>query len=185
MKGRRNYIIPGRDGKPVLTEGSIAEATVVTVGQHSVFANVQGIDTSIPIWQLTYRYVEDAASMYKRGQKFNVLIKRIEYDNDGRVSNIFVSAKEPEKDEFRPNLKNLSAKALTIGTITSIRESRNTPGKTIVSLFLDSFEVPAVSSFVRIDTMAEPPMTGDKVLFSVYEVKEEDGYVTGTIIRKE
>ncbi len=181
----RNYIRPVRDGKPNITVDSVTEATIVTVGQHSVFANVQGVDTSIPIWQLTYRYVEDATDMYKCGQKINVRIKRIDYDEDGRVSSIAVSAKEPELDEFRPNMRNISKGALTMGTITSIRESRKTPGKTIVSLFLDSFEVPAISSFVRIDTMAEPPMTGDRVVFSVYEIKEEEGYVTGSIIRKE
>ncbi len=179
----RNYIRHSRNGMPAITEGSVAEATVVSVGQHAVFANVGGVDTSISTYQLTYRYVDNATNMYTLGDKFNVVVKSIEFDEDGSVKNLVVSGKEAEIEEYQSRIDKIKPNTLTLGVITSVRASKKTPGKTIITLFIDAYKMPAMASYVKIDTMAEPPKTGDRVVFSTYMVTDR-GFVMGQILRK-
>lgn len=172
------------NGYARINEGDIVEATIISVGNHAVWANVQGIDTSIPIFRLTHRYVGNASEAYAPGMKKNVVIKEINYDESGKCVSIAVSGKDAEIPEFLPNLSEVSSGMNVLGTITSIRKSRQPHGQTIITLFLDKLEVPAMAMYTKIDTLTNPPMTGDKVVFSVYKTDEERGLCIGTIIRR-
>lgn len=180
----RNFTKRKYDGKSRISEGDTVDAVAVTVGQHAVWANVGGIDVSIPIFLLTHRYVAEATEMYRPGQIFPVYINKIEYDAEGHVKKLNVSGRIPEIAEFLPRLKQIVPGESCLGRITSIRKSRSDESRTIITLFLEHAEVPAIASYTRYDTLASPPLTGDTVIFSVYKVNEEHGVVTGTILRR-
>ncbi|MDO5398874.1 MAG: hypothetical protein Q4G33_13195 [bacterium] len=179
-----NYNRRNRDGKSLINEGDTVESTVISVGRFAVWANVGGLDVSIPVYRLTHRYVEDATQMYTPGQKLNIYVGAIQYDENNRVSRISVSGKEPEIDEFRPKLKNIKSGAAFLGKITSIRQSRTDSSRTIITLFLEDIGVPAIANYTRIDALPNPPITGDTVVFSAYAVREESGTVIGSILRR-
>lgn len=180
----RNFNRRGRDGHAPIEAGDITEATIVSVGRHAVWANVQGMDVSIPIYLLTHRYVGNAADVYHPGEKIDVYIRNVAYDDKGHATGIVASGREPEIQGFIPKLKRITSGANYLARITSIRKSRTDESRTVITLFLEDVGVPGFASYMRIDTMAVPPCTGDKVVFSAYRVDEERGVVIGSIMRR-
>lgn len=180
----RNFNKRGKDSKPLISEGDIVDAAIVSVGRHAVWANVQGKDVSIPIYLLTYRYVSDATQMYRPGDILPVYIMHVDYDDEGHAVGLAVSGREPEIEKYKQRLRHISSGSTYLGRITSIRRSSTDNSRTIVTLFLEGIEVPAISSYLKMDSMANPPMTGDSVVFSAYRTDEERGIVVGSIIRR-
>lgn len=180
----RNFNRRGREGHALIEEGDIVEATIVSVGRHAVWANVQGMDVSIPIYLLTHKFIGNAADVYHPGEKLNVYIRNVEYDDKGHATRIVASGREPEIQGFIPKLKRITSGANYLARITSIRKSRADESRTVITLFLEDVGVPGFASYMRIDTMAVPPCTGDKVVFSAYRVDEERGVVIGSIMRR-
>ena len=174
----RNYDIR-KGSTPQVNIGDMIEAQIINVGIHGVRANIQGLDTQISTWQLSNRY------MYKPGETLKVIVEDITYDEKGHATAVSVSARSAETPEFRNNLSKLKYGEVTRGRITSMNQITTSKGPaTRVFMFLESFNVPAVSTYYKVDTFAEPPIIGDTVLFSVRNKNEEKGYAQGTIMRK-
>ena len=180
----RNFNKHGRNGKANIEAEQIVDADIISVGKHAVWANVCGLDVSIPTYLLTHRYVGLVSDVYKPGDKLKVYIRNIDYDESGHALGIEVSGREPEIEEFIPRLKHVSSGAMYLGRITSIRRSASDDSRTIITLFLSGIELPAIANYTRIDSMREPPCTGDTVVFSAYSVNEDRGLVIGSILRR-
>ena len=181
----RNFNKRRFDGQANVNIGDIVEATIISVGMHAIWVNVKGFDVKIEMYRLTHQYIDDCRNNYEPGQTIKVYISDIDYDVDGVAQSIVVSAKAAEVYDFIPRLKNIKSGMHILGTITSISKSKKNPGQTNIRLFLNSFNVPAIAVYAQmIDTMATPPRTGDVVVFSVHSVKEERGYVIGSIMRR-
>lgn len=177
-----------KNGYSRINEDDLVEATILSVGNHAVFVNVQGIDISIPIHQLTYRFVPNAIEAFSPGQKINVVVKNIERDEKGHVTEIFVSGKTAEIPDFISRIDEAKEGMNVLGRITSIRQRRSANGTpqngTIVRLFLEELELPAIAIYTKIDTLVNPPRTGDLVVFSIHSKREDWGLCIGNIIRR-
>lgn len=169
-------------GQALVNVGDVVDATVISAGYHSIFANVKGVDVTLQAYQLTHRYVGLVKDSYHTGDIISVEIKDIEYDADGSVSKLLVSGKSPEIQSFIPKLKHINRHSRYLGRITSIRSTSD--GKTRINLFLDDAGVPAIALSTKIDNLATAPRTGDTCLFEIVNKNEDSGFVTGKIIQR-
>ena len=72
-KRREYYFGTNRDGNNLLYNGVCAEARVVSVIRAGIFADVFGVETYIPLRELSYQRMLDASASYQPGQR--ILVK--------------------------------------------------------------------------------------------------------------
>lgn len=173
-----------RNKKPHIAEGDIVDASVVSVGLHGVFVNVYGKDISIPMYKLTYKYIENCREFCKTGDKIKVCIDKIEYDEHGKATAVDISAKKAEEMEYISRIDAISEEMICMGRVTSIQQDRSNPSKVRAYLFLEGWDIPAVVDHIRFDVTVKPLQQGDKILFRVKWKDLERGRVRGNIISK-
>ena len=121
---RRNYLARKEGAEPALKAGSRTEATVVTVGPHALRANVGGVDTQIPIRNLTFRYVSDLRDMYLPGDRIRVEILEVQISPDERVR-VSVTARSLEVEESKKRLHLLGGRGTRVmATVTGVRYTK-------------------------------------------------------------
>ena len=171
---RANYE-PSPDGHAQVEEGTfVNDATVVAVSDWSVQVNVRGVDTTIPVRDLTYRYISrttDISSLYEVGQKISVQVMRIEKGDDG-IRTIEVSGKPPELVRAKSSPLAVREGEMTVGTVTNIVNSRTLPGRVKINMYLDYYNRPAVSNEFPASRMGFYPQPGDRVRVTVREIYE-------------
>lgn len=171
---RANYE-PGPDGHAQVEEGTfVNDATIVAVSDWSIQVNVRGVDTTIPVRDLTYRYISrttDISSLYEVGKKISVQVMRIEKGDDG-IHNIEVSGKPPELIRAKSSPLAVREGEMTVGTVTNIVNSRTLPGRVKINMYLDYYDRPAVSNEFPASRMGFYPQPGDRVRVTVREIYE-------------
>ena len=174
------------EGKPPrIKEGDSVMADVIAVGNHSVRVNVAGFDGSIQINRLTVRYMENAQEHYYPGQKIRVIISRVNYDENGKVTGVVPNAIAAEMEDLKPNLRQVALHETCFATITHIPRPRpDQPGVAHPWLYLDHLDLPARAMRVRTDALTTPLKSGDKVMFFVTRLDEERGVVIGDIMQR-
>jgi len=88
-KRREYYFGTDRDGNNLLYEGISAEARIVSVIRAGIFVDLFGVETYIPLRELSYQRWVDAGNHYQAGQR--VLVKILSLDRND-CSNIKVTA---------------------------------------------------------------------------------------------
>ena len=169
---RANYE-PGPDGHALVEEGSfVNDATVISVADWSMQVNVRGVDTIIPVRNLTYKFISkitDLRDNYRVGDQLVVQVMRIEKGEDG-IHNIEVNAKPAELVRAKASPLAVKEGEMTVGTVTSIANSRNRPGQIVISMYLDFYNRPAFSNEFPASRMGFYPQPGDKVRVTVRQV---------------
>ncbi len=160
-----------RNGKePILQVGSVADAVVTSVSVHSIAINLGGVDSTIRTANLTYRYLptpESIENLYKVGQKLKVQIMEIREKSDG-THEISVSPKPVERALAIQKFGTLIVEnANAVGVITQIKESRKGGNRIFCKLFLEGYEVPAISYAFPVNQLGHIPSVGDKVKVTV------------------
>lgn len=176
----RNFF-PSRGGDPIIKEGSICDATIISVGQYTLFANVQGVDTIIPLRDLTHAYTTDLHDKYNVDDTIEVEVTGIfKRPADGHIE-LTVSAKNAELKDAKRRQRNgaIQEGAITVGTIVSIRPSRRFPDKIVIHAYLPYFHMPAVVRAMDPSALALAPQAGDKMRLRVTGFTK-DGFVTTT-----
>ena len=82
MKRKQYYFGTDWDGNNRLYEGVCAEARVVSVIRAGIFIDLFGLETYIPLSELSYQRMLDATQVYQPGQR--VLVKITELDRSDR-----------------------------------------------------------------------------------------------------
>ena len=82
IKRREYYTGTGRDGNNLLYEGVCAEGRVVAVVRAGVFVELFGVETFIPLRELSYQRMLDATAVYQPGQR--VVVKLLEIHRTDR-----------------------------------------------------------------------------------------------------
>lgn len=127
---QRNYRVPKGGSEANLKVGSRTEATVVSVGAHALRVNVGGVDTQIPLWNLTFKYVNDLRDMYVAGDKIDVEIREINNRADGKYD-VIVSARSLEIENASKRLHFLGGRGTQVmATVTRVRYSRDNDNNT-------------------------------------------------------
>lgn len=118
-KRREYYFGTDRDGNNLLYNGVCAEARVVSVIRAGIFADVFGVETYIPLRELSYQRMLDASASYQPGQR--ILVKLMDIDRSDR-SHIRVSAsiKRAGENPYEKALKRYSVGNRYVGTVIMV-----------------------------------------------------------------
>jgi ribosomal protein S1 len=118
-KRKEYYFGSDRDGNNRLYEGLNAEARVVSVIRAGIFVDLFGVETYIPLRELSYQRGIDAAAQFQPGQR--VLVKILEIDRSDR-SNIRVNAsvKQATENPYEKALRKYVAGSRYVGTVSMV-----------------------------------------------------------------
>lgn len=118
-KRREYYFGTDRDGNNLLYNGVCAEARAVSVIRAGIFADVFGVETYIPLRELSYQRMLDASASYQPGQR--ILVKLMDIDRSDR-SHIRVSAsiKRAGENPYEKALKRYSVGNRYVGTVSMV-----------------------------------------------------------------
>lgn len=119
MKRRQYYFGTDRDGNNLLYEGVCAEARVVSVIRAGIFVDLFGIETYIPLSELSYQRMLDAAQVYQPGQR--VLVKITELDRSDRDHiSVTASVKQARENPCEKAFRMYSVNNCYVGTVTVV-----------------------------------------------------------------
>lgn len=93
MRSRRHYQRETQAGVYLVRPGKLAEARVVAVLQTGIFMDVLGVETFVPLEELSYQRIWDASRMFQSGQRILVRILEIER-SDLKNIRVTVSVKQ-------------------------------------------------------------------------------------------
>lgn len=118
-KRREYYFGTDRDGNNLLYEGICAEGRVVSVIRAGIFVDLFGVETYIPLRELSYQRMMDASSSFQPGQR--ILVKILGIDRSDR-NHIRVSAsiKQAGENPYEKALRRYSIGNRYVGTVSMV-----------------------------------------------------------------
>ena len=118
-KRREYYFGSDRDGNNLLYEGISAEARVVSVIRAGIFVDLFGVETYIPLRELSYQRWIDAGSHYQAGQR--VLVKVLSIDRSDRNHvKVIASVKQATDNPYEKALRRYSIGSRYVGTVSMV-----------------------------------------------------------------
>lgn len=118
-KRKQYYFGTDRDGNNLLYAGLIAEARVISVIRAGIFADLFGLEVYIPLRELSYQRVMDAAGYFQPGQR--ILVKITELDrNDREHIKVSASVKQATENPYEKALKMYSEGNRYVGTVSMV-----------------------------------------------------------------
>lgn len=119
VKRKEYYFGTDRDGNNLLYEGISAEARIVSVIRAGIFVDLFGVETYIPLRELSYQRWVDAGNHYQAGQR--VLVKVLGIDRSDR-NNIKVSAsvKQAGENPYEKALRRYNVGSRYVGTVSMV-----------------------------------------------------------------
>lgn len=121
MKAKRKqyYFGTDRDGNNLLYEGVCAEARVVSVIRAGVFADLFGQEIYIPLRELSYQRMVDAAKFFQAGQR--ILVKILELDkSDKNNIRVRASVKQASENPYEKALKKYAVGNRYVGSVSLV-----------------------------------------------------------------
>lgn len=118
-KRRQYYLGTDRDGNNLIYSGVCAEARVVSVIRAGIFIDLFGLEVYIPLRELSYQRLMDAAGTFQPGQR--ILVKVLEVDRSDR-NNIKVAAsvKQAMENPSEKALRRYSIGDCYVGTVSMV-----------------------------------------------------------------
>ena len=121
MKSKRKqyYFGTDRDGNNLLYSGQCAEARVVSVIRAGIFVDIFGLEVYIPLRELSYQRIMNAAEYFTPGQR--ILVKILELDRTDR-NNIKVKAsvKQSAENPYEKALRRYVVDNRYVGTVSMV-----------------------------------------------------------------
>lgn len=118
-KRKQYYFGTDRDGNNLLYTGLIAEARVISVIRAGIFADLFGLEVYIPLRELSYQRVMDAAGYFQPGQR--ILVKITELDRSDREHiKVSASVKQATENPYEKALKMYSEGNRYVGTVSMV-----------------------------------------------------------------
>ena len=119
IKRREYYYGAGRDGNNLLYDGVCAEARVVAVVRAGVFVELFGVETFIPLRELSYQRMLDATAAYQPGQR--VVVKLLEIHRADRDHiRVAASVKQASANPYEKALRRYSVGNRYVGTVSMV-----------------------------------------------------------------
>lgn len=119
VKRRINYYGRDRDGNYKIYEGICAEARVVAVLRAGIFIELFGLETFVPLKELSYQRIFDASFQFKPGER--ILVKILELDRSDRNHiKVFASVKQTTVNPYEQAVKKYTIGNKYVGTVTYI-----------------------------------------------------------------
>ena len=122
VKRKLYYFGKDRDGNNLLYPDVCAEARVVSVIRAGIFVEVFGVETYIPLKQLSYQRLMDAKLDYQTGQR--IIVKILEIDKtDPQNIKIKASVKKARENPYEKVARKYSVDNCYVGTVSLVNES--------------------------------------------------------------
>lgn len=168
VKRRQYYFGTDRDGKDLLYEGVCAEARVVSVIRAGIFVDLFGVETYIPLNELSYQRMIDAAQVYQPGQRVLVRITALDRSDRDHIS-VTASVKQAGENPCERALRMYSVNNCYVGTVTVV----DTNG---VFVSLDG-----IDCLCRYPSRGRPPR-GTRVTVRILGINQKTCRMWGVII---
>jgi ribosomal protein S1 len=114
---RRDYY-SGRNGGSALLEGVAAEARVVSVIRAGIFVDIFGVETYIPLRELSHQRISDASLMFETGQR--VIVKMMEIKRSGRDVSVTASVKQVNENPAKKAIRRYVPGNRYVGTVSMV-----------------------------------------------------------------
>lgn len=119
-KRREYYFGRDRNGSDYLFEGACAEARIVSVIRAGIFVDLFGVETYIPLRELSYQRMMDASSVYQSGQRILVKILTLEKNRRTGSVNVTASVKQAAENPYEKALRRYSVGNCYVGTVSMV-----------------------------------------------------------------
>jgi ribosomal protein S1 len=118
-KRKEYYFGTDRDGNNLLHDGINAEARVVSVIRAGIFVDLFGVETYIPLRELSYQRGVDAAAKFQAGQR--VLVKILSIDRSNRnMIQVSVSVKQATDNPYEKALRKYLPGNRYVGSVSMV-----------------------------------------------------------------
>lgn len=118
-KRRQYYLGTDRDGNNLLYSGICAEARVVSVIRAGIFVDLFGLEVYIPLRELSYQRLMDAAGYFQPGQR--ILVKILDVDRSDRNDiKVAASVKQAGENPYEKALRKYSVGNRYVGTVSMV-----------------------------------------------------------------
>ena len=171
MKAKRRIFYNNTDtvtGRRV-REGTIAEARVVSVIRTGIFVDLFGVETFIPLKELSYQRIMDAKLYYQTGQRVLVKVLGINIVDKNTVE-VEASVKQTTENPSAQALRKYSVGSKYVGTVSLV----DTTG---VFVALDG----GIDCLCAYPKRGRPPR-GARVTVMILGINQEANRIWGAII---
>ena len=170
-KQRQFFLTPGRDGQPLVKEGTTAEARVIAVSERVVRVEIFGVEVPIFARDVAWEWVDDCNDYYGIGDRVLVKILSIDRSNPRNIR-LQASIRETIPNPARDNIKKCVVQGKYIGKVSDVDRNaiyvRLNVGVNAVALAVHDRRTPSRK---------------DDVSFVVTKIDEEAGIAIGIITR--
>lgn len=170
-KQRQFFLTPERDGRPLVQEGTVAEARVIAVSERVVRVEIFGVEFPIFAREVAWEWVDDCNDYYGIGDRVLVKILSIDRSDPGNIR-LQASIRETVPNPAKENIKKCVVQGKYIGRVTDVNRNaiyvRLNVGVNAVALAVHD---------------RRTPCRKDDVSFVVTRIDEEAGIAIGIITR--
>ena len=170
-KQRQFFLIPGRDGRPLVQEGTVAEARVIAVSERVVRVEIFGVEFPIFAREVAWEWVDDCNDYYGIGDRVLVKLLSIDRSDPGNIR-LQASIRETVPNPAKENIRKCVVQGKYIGKVTDVNRNaiyvRLNVGVNAVALAVHD---------------RRTPCRKDDVSFVVTRIDEEAGIAIGIITR--
>lgn len=116
---RQYYFGTDRDGNNLLYTDICAEARVVSVIRAGIFIDLFGVESYIPLRELSYQRLMDAAGQFQPGQR--ILVKILDIDRKDRNHiQVRASVKQASENPYEKALRRYTVGDRYVGTVSMV-----------------------------------------------------------------
>lgn len=119
IKRREYYFGSDRDGNNLIYPGLCAEARVVSVIRAGIFVDLFGLEVYIPLRELSYQRIMDAAGYFQPGQRILVKVTDVERVNKNQVK-ASASVKQAAENPYEKALRMYAEGNRYVGTVSMV-----------------------------------------------------------------
>ncbi len=118
-KRKKYYLGTDRNGESLIEEGVNAEARVVSVIRAGIFVDLFGVEVYIPLRELSYQRMVDAAGAFQPGQR--ILVKVLEVDkSDKNNIQVKASVKQAMENPYAKALRRYTVGNRYVGSVSMV-----------------------------------------------------------------
>lgn len=167
-KRKEYYFGFDRDGNNHLYEGITAEARVVSAIRAGIFVDLFGLETYIPLRELSYQRGVDAAAQFQPGQRVLVKVLSIDRTNRNKIQ-VSASVKQATDNPYEKALRKYVPGSRYVGTVSMV----DTNG---VFVSLDG----GIDCLCSYPKRGRPPR-GSRVTVRIIGINQESNRIWGAI----
>jgi ribosomal protein S1 len=119
MAKRSLYYTRNRDGNRRVRAGACAEARVVSVIRPGIFVDIFGVETFVPLAELSYQRMMDATTAFQPGQRVLVRILRIQGQRPSEIT-VEASVKQAGENPYEKAVRKYSVGNRYVGTVSMV-----------------------------------------------------------------